>query len=91
MGPEKAMELTEQCLPISVHEARAIRLIDDVILDDNLGESPFCRFRDQIIRIAENSPGAPGTALGSPKSKRRGSRTNVASPCSIIEWKNCRR
>ena len=54
VGSEKAIELTEQCLPISVHEARAIGVIDDVVLQDDLGESPFGRFREQITRIAEN-------------------------------------
>lgn len=53
VGPEKAMELIEQCLPISVHEALAIGLIDDVILQDDLGDGPFAQFRDQISRIAE--------------------------------------
>jgi putative two-component system hydrogenase maturation factor HypX/HoxX len=53
VGPEKALELTEQCLPIRVHEALAIGLIDDVILQDDLGDGRFARFRDQISRIAE--------------------------------------
>jgi hypothetical protein len=53
------MELTDQCLPISVHEARAIGLIDDVILHDDLGESPFGGFRGQITRIAENLAHSP--------------------------------
>ncbi len=59
VGSEKALELTEQCLPISVHEARAIGLIDDVVLQDDLGESPFGRFREQITRIAENLARSP--------------------------------
>ncbi len=53
VGREKALELTEQCLPISVHEARTIGLIDDIILQDDLGDSAFQRFRDQVTRIAE--------------------------------------
>ncbi len=59
VGPEKALELTESCQPISVREAQAIGLIDDVILQDHLGESAFGRFRDQIARIAENLAGSP--------------------------------
>ena len=59
VGPEKAMELTEQCLPISVYEARAMGLIDDVILHDDLGDSPFGRFREQITGIAENLARSP--------------------------------
>jgi putative two-component system hydrogenase maturation factor HypX/HoxX len=59
VGPEKAMELTEQCLPISVHEAREIGLIDDVILHDDLGDGPFYRFREQITAIAENLARSP--------------------------------
>ena len=72
VGPEKAMELTEQCLPISVHEALAIGLIDDVILDDDLGESAFGRFRDQIIRIAEKLSRSPryGTWLAKKQATR---------------------
>ena len=72
VGPEKAMELTEQCLPISAHEARAIGLIDDVILHDDLGESAFGRFRDQIIRIAEKLSQSPphGTWLAQKQATR---------------------
>jgi putative two-component system hydrogenase maturation factor HypX/HoxX len=53
VGAEKAIELTEQCLPISVREAKAIGLIDDIILQDDFGASSFSRFREQIARIAE--------------------------------------
>jgi putative two-component system hydrogenase maturation factor HypX/HoxX len=46
--------LTEQCLPISVREAKAIGLIDDIIIQDDLGNGSFGRFKSQIVRIAEN-------------------------------------
>ena len=42
-----------------MHKAQAIGLIDDVILEDHLGESPFGRFREQIARIAESLAGSP--------------------------------
>jgi putative two-component system hydrogenase maturation factor HypX/HoxX len=54
VGADLAEQLTEQCLPISVHEAKAIGLIDDIVIQDDLGNGSFGRFRDQIIRIAEN-------------------------------------
>ena len=59
VGADKALQLTEQCLPLSVDEARAIGLIDDIILQDDLGDSPFGRFRDQITRIAEKLSRSP--------------------------------
>ena len=59
VGPEKALELTERCLPISVHEARAIGLIDDVILQDQPGERGFGGFREQIARLAEGLARSP--------------------------------
>jgi putative two-component system hydrogenase maturation factor HypX/HoxX len=59
VGADKALQLTEQCLPISVDEARAIGLIDDIILQDDLGDSPLGRFRDQITRIAEKLSRSP--------------------------------
>ncbi len=64
VGPDQARELTERCLPISVHEARSIGLIDDVILHDHLGESRFGLFRDQIVRIAEHLAQSPRHASG---------------------------
>ncbi len=54
VGPDVAEQLTEQCLPISVHEAKAIGLIDDIVIQDDLGNGSFGRFQDQVIRIAEN-------------------------------------
>ena len=59
VGPNKALELTERCLPISVQQARSIGLIDDVILQDHLDEGRFCRFREQIVRIAEHLARSP--------------------------------
>ncbi len=72
VGPVKAMELTEQCLPISVHEAQAIGLIDDVSLRDDLGENPFGQFRDQFTRIAEKLSQSPryGTWLAQKQATR---------------------
>lgn len=46
--------MTEQCLPISVREAKAFGLIDDIIIQDDLGNGSFGRFQSQIVRIAEN-------------------------------------
>lgn len=54
IGYDLAEQLTEQCLPISVHEAKAIGLIDDIIIQDDLGNGAFGRFKDQIVRLAEN-------------------------------------
>jgi putative two-component system hydrogenase maturation factor HypX/HoxX len=59
VGPEQALELTERCLPVAVQQARAIGLIDDVILADRIGESAFDGFREQIARIAENLARSP--------------------------------
>ncbi len=53
IGLDLAEQLTEQCLPISVHEAKGIGLIDDIVIQDDLGNGSFGRFQDQIIRIAE--------------------------------------
>ncbi|MGY6217122.1 hydrogenase maturation protein [Methylolobus aquaticus] len=54
VGVAVAEQLTEQCLPISVHEAKSIGLIDDIVIQDDLGNGSFGRFQDQIVRIAEN-------------------------------------
>lgn len=54
VGVEFAEQLTEQCLPISVLEAKEMGLIDDIVIQDDLGNGGFSRFQDQIIRIAEN-------------------------------------
>lgn len=62
VGKEKALELTEQCLPIGVHEARAIGLIDDVLLRDDQGDF-FPQFRSQIKRLAEQLAASPRHAL----------------------------
>lgn len=54
VGADLAEQLTERCLPISVHDAKTIGLIDDIVIQDDLGNGSFGRFRNQIIRIAEN-------------------------------------
>ena len=54
VGHERALQLTEQCLPVSVHEAKAMGLIDDIIIQDAIGGGGFDPFREQIVRIAEN-------------------------------------
>ncbi|WP_045223812.1 hydrogenase maturation protein [Methyloterricola oryzae] len=59
VGIERALQLTEQCLPVSVHEAKAMGLIDDVVIQDDLGNGSFGRFREQIIRIAEAMASRP--------------------------------
>jgi putative two-component system hydrogenase maturation factor HypX/HoxX len=53
VGKDKALELTERCIPLGVQEAKAIGLIDDIIVQDDLGGSHFSQFRDQISRVAE--------------------------------------
>jgi len=47
VGEERAMELTETCLPISARQAKAIGLIDHVFGGDVVG------FREQVKRLAE--------------------------------------
>jgi putative two-component system hydrogenase maturation factor HypX/HoxX len=47
------LQLTEQCLPISVEYAKAIGLIDDIIIQDGGAPSNFTGFQEQIVRIAE--------------------------------------
>ena len=54
VGAERAEQLTEQCLPVSVREAKTMGLIDDIVIQDAFGSGNFGRFRHQIIRIAEN-------------------------------------
>jgi putative two-component system hydrogenase maturation factor HypX/HoxX len=54
VGADLALQLTEQCLPVSVHEAKAIGLIDDIVIQDDLGHGSFRRFRGQVVRVAEN-------------------------------------
>lgn len=54
VGPALAEQLTKQCLPISVHEAKQIGMIDDIIIRDDLDGPGFPYFREQIVRIAEN-------------------------------------
>jgi putative two-component system hydrogenase maturation factor HypX/HoxX len=51
VGTSVARQLTDECLPVSVHEARKIGLIDDVIVQDNYGVNNFRQFEDQIRRI----------------------------------------
>lgn len=72
VGPDYTQELIEQCLPISVHEAQAIGLIDDVILQDDLHDDRFREFRNQISRIAEKLSRDPryGTWLAEKQARR---------------------
>ena len=53
VGAAKAVQLTDECLPVSVQEGRATGLIDDVIIQDSYGMDNFRQFEDQIRRIAE--------------------------------------
>ncbi len=53
VGEELALQLTEQCLPISVEQAKAIGMIDDIIIQDGCCPSNFTGFQEQIVRIAE--------------------------------------
>ena len=52
VGTTVARQLTDQCLPMSVHEGKHTGLIDDVIIQDNYGVNNFRQFEDQIRRIA---------------------------------------
>jgi putative two-component system protein, hydrogenase maturation factor HypX/HoxX len=53
VGYDMAQQLTEQCLPISVEQAKAIGMIDDIIIQDGFAQSNFTGFNEQIVRIAE--------------------------------------
>jgi len=53
VGSELAIRLTEQCLPVSVEYAKAIGLIDDIIIQDDFTPDNFSGFHGQIVRIAE--------------------------------------
>ncbi|MFZ4701561.1 MAG: hydrogenase maturation protein, partial [Candidatus Methylumidiphilus sp.] len=53
VGSELAIQLTEQCLPVSVEYAKAIGLIDDIIIQDDFTPDNFSGFHGQIVRIAE--------------------------------------
>lgn len=53
VGQELALQLTEQCLPVSVEYARDIGMIDDIIIQDGGAPSNFSGFNEQIVRIAE--------------------------------------
>ncbi len=53
VGKDLAEQLTEQCQPISVEYAKAIGLIDDIIIQDDFAPSNYESFQQQIIRIAE--------------------------------------
>jgi putative two-component system hydrogenase maturation factor HypX/HoxX len=53
VGEAKALELTERCLPLGIREAKAIGLVDDIVVQDDLGGGRYPQFRAQIGRIAE--------------------------------------
>lgn len=53
VGDELALQLTEQCLPVSVEYAKEIGMIDDIIIQDGCTPSNFDCFQNQIVRIAE--------------------------------------
>ena len=52
VGPELARKLTDDCVPLSVRESRAIGLIDDILIQDNYGVNNFQQFENQIRRMA---------------------------------------
>lgn len=62
VGPDRALELTERCLPLGVDEACSIGLIDAVIHSDHLGATPFDQFRAQLARTAEHLARSPRSA-----------------------------
>ena len=53
VGEALALQLTEQCLPVSVEYAKSIGMIDDIIIQDGCCPSNFTGFQEQIVRIAE--------------------------------------
>jgi putative two-component system hydrogenase maturation factor HypX/HoxX len=53
VGPKKAIELTENCLPISTEEAHNLLLIDGIIYSDGYD---FCR---HVTRLAEQLAHSP--------------------------------
>jgi putative two-component system hydrogenase maturation factor HypX/HoxX len=53
VGKETAQQLTEQCQPVSVDYAKAIGLIDDIIIQDDFAPSNYSGYQEQITRIAE--------------------------------------
>src|SRR5262249_17320109 len=59
VGPDRARALTERCLPVGAEESLSIGLVDDMILRDDLGNSPFEGFSDQVERIAEDLSQGP--------------------------------
>ena len=59
VGQARARQITEECLPISVHEAKAIGMIDDIVIQDAVGGGGFTLFREQIIRVAEHLAQGP--------------------------------
>lgn len=58
VGREKALDLTERCLPLGVREAKALGMVDDILVEDDLGGSYFGHFREQVARIAERLAGS---------------------------------
>jgi len=53
VGDVLALQLTEQCQPVSVENAKAIGLIGDIIIQDGCCPGNFSGFQEQIVRIAE--------------------------------------
>ncbi len=57
VGAQNARQLTDQCLPISIREAKSMGMIDDIVITDDLGAGNYSRFGDrfgdQIVRMAE--------------------------------------
>ncbi|MFM8333233.1 MAG: hydrogenase maturation protein [Candidatus Methylumidiphilus sp.] len=62
VGFDTALQLTEQCLPVSVEHAKSIGMIDDIIIQDGCAPGNFCCFNDQIVRIAEKLAQRPDFA-----------------------------
>ena len=62
VGDVLALQLTEQCQPVSVEHAKASGLIDDIIIQDGGCPSNFSGFQEQIVRIAEKLARTPDFA-----------------------------
>jgi putative two-component system protein, hydrogenase maturation factor HypX/HoxX len=79
VGQEKALELTEGMLPISVETAKKIGLVDDVIYQDESDESTF---HNQVTRIAENMAHSADYELNLATKKEQMRKDNKAKPMS---------
>jgi len=77
VGPARALELTQNPLPIGMHKARAIGMIDDILPDD------YDEFRDAIHRVAVQMATAPDFADALAEKNRRRLRDEQSKPLAM--------